>query len=80
MKNLIRKILKEEYRKSIINEQNENEFNKQLEWWKDYINSPMYIERLKKDGSTEGGKDGMDASLICFDFNNNKLSIIFIRV
>jgi tetratricopeptide (TPR) repeat protein len=32
------------------------------------------IERLKKDGSAEGGKDGMDASLICFDFNNNQLS------
>jgi len=26
------------------------------------------IERLKKDGSEEGGKDGMDASIICFDF------------
>lgn len=32
------------------------------------------IERLKKDGSPEGGKDGMDASLICFDFLNNKLN------
>jgi ligand-binding sensor domain-containing protein/serine phosphatase RsbU (regulator of sigma subunit) len=32
------------------------------------------IERLKKDGSPEGGKDGMDASLICFDFNNQKLT------
>ncbi len=31
------------------------------------------IERLKKDGSVEGGKDGMDASLISFDFKNNKL-------
>lgn len=30
------------------------------------------IERLKKDGSVEGGKDGMDASLICFDFANKK--------
>jgi serine phosphatase RsbU (regulator of sigma subunit) len=29
------------------------------------------IERLKKDGSPEGGKDGMDASLICFDFDRN---------
>jgi len=29
------------------------------------------IERLKKDGSAEGGKDGMDCSLICFDFTNN---------
>lgn len=32
------------------------------------------IERLKKDGSAEGGKDGMDASLICFDFNTQKLT------
>ena len=32
------------------------------------------IERLKKDGSTEGGKDGMDASIICFDFENNKFT------
>ncbi|MGZ3904512.1 MAG: PP2C family protein-serine/threonine phosphatase, partial [Bacteroidia bacterium] len=31
------------------------------------------IERLKKDGSIEGGKDGMDCSLISFDFKNNKL-------
>lgn len=29
------------------------------------------IERLKKDGSAEGGKDGMDCSLISFDFVNN---------
>jgi len=32
------------------------------------------IERLKKDGSLEGGKDGMDASLISFDFKTNKFS------
>ncbi|MFT6167695.1 MAG: serine phosphatase RsbU (regulator of sigma subunit)/streptogramin lyase [Vicingaceae bacterium] len=32
------------------------------------------IERLKKDGSPEGGKDGMDASIICFDFEKNKFS------
>jgi len=32
------------------------------------------IQRLKKDGSKEGGKDGMDASLICFDFKNKKFS------
>ncbi|MBC7694718.1 MAG: tetratricopeptide repeat protein, partial [Burkholderiales bacterium] len=32
------------------------------------------IERLKKDGSEEGGKDGMDCSLICFDFKNSKLT------
>jgi len=31
------------------------------------------IERLKKDGSEEGGKDGMDASLICFDFEQSKM-------
>jgi len=30
------------------------------------------IERLKKDGSVEGGKDGMDASIIVFDKENNK--------
>jgi len=29
------------------------------------------IERLRKDGSSEGGKDGMDASIICFDFEKN---------
>ena len=28
------------------------------------------IDRLKKDGSAEGGKDGMDCSLISFDFIN----------
>ncbi|MBA2611615.1 MAG: tetratricopeptide repeat protein [Bacteroidetes bacterium] len=32
------------------------------------------IERLKKDGSAEGGKDGMDGSLISFDFKNNKFT------
>jgi serine phosphatase RsbU (regulator of sigma subunit)/tetratricopeptide (TPR) repeat protein len=32
------------------------------------------IERLKKDGSAEGGKDGMDCSLIAFDFKNNTLT------
>jgi serine phosphatase RsbU (regulator of sigma subunit) len=32
------------------------------------------IERLKKDGSVDGGKDGMDCSLICFDFSNYKFS------
>ncbi|MEO6303673.1 MAG: tetratricopeptide repeat protein [Bacteroidia bacterium] len=32
------------------------------------------IERLKKDGSAEGGKDGMDCSLISFDFTNNKIT------
>ena len=33
------------------------------------------IDRLKKDGSADGGKDGMDCSLICFDFKNNKLIV-----
>ncbi len=33
------------------------------------------IERLKKDGSEHGGKDGMDASLTVYDFKNNKLII-----
>jgi tetratricopeptide (TPR) repeat protein len=32
------------------------------------------IERLKKDGSELGGKDGMDCSLISFDFNNSRLT------
>lgn len=33
------------------------------------------IERLKKDGSVEGGKDGMDASICVYDFKNKKLTI-----
>ncbi|MBC7861692.1 MAG: SpoIIE family protein phosphatase, partial [Bacteroidia bacterium] len=33
------------------------------------------IERLKKDGSEQGGKDGMDASLLVFDFVTKKLVI-----
>ena len=33
------------------------------------------INRLKKDGSAEGGKDGMDCSLIVFDFKNKLLTI-----
>lgn len=32
------------------------------------------IERLKKDGSTEGGKDGMDCSLISFNRDQTKLT------
>jgi tetratricopeptide (TPR) repeat protein/serine phosphatase RsbU (regulator of sigma subunit) len=32
------------------------------------------IEHLKNDGSPEGGKDGMDCSLISFDFDALKLS------
>ena len=35
----------------------------------------IIIDRLKKDGSDEGGKDGMDCSLCVFDFTNNKLFI-----
>ncbi|MES2837789.1 MAG: tetratricopeptide repeat protein [Bacteroidota bacterium] len=33
------------------------------------------IERLKKDGSAEGGKDGMDCSLTVYDFNRSKLFV-----
>jgi serine phosphatase RsbU (regulator of sigma subunit) len=32
------------------------------------------IERLKKDGSADGGKDGMDCSLMIFDFKRSKLA------
>jgi serine phosphatase RsbU (regulator of sigma subunit)/Tfp pilus assembly protein PilF len=32
------------------------------------------IDRLKKDGTSEGGKDGMDCSLVSFDFQNLKLT------
>lgn len=35
----------------------------------------IIIERLKKDGSVEGGKDGMDCSIICFDFKKKKIII-----
>ncbi len=31
------------------------------------------ITHLSNDGSSEGGKDGMDCSLVCFDFKNKKL-------
>jgi serine phosphatase RsbU (regulator of sigma subunit) len=43
----------------------------------DILNSTRktIIERLKKDGSEYGGKDGMDASLTVYDFKNNKLLI-----
>ncbi|MDF2452088.1 MAG: protein serine/threonine phosphatase [Bacteroidota bacterium] len=33
------------------------------------------INRLKKDGTVDGGKDGMDCSLLVFDFENNLLQI-----
>jgi serine phosphatase RsbU (regulator of sigma subunit) len=32
------------------------------------------IETLKKDGSDEGGNDGMDCSLVIFDFKNKRLT------
>ena len=32
------------------------------------------IDRLKKDGSAEGGKDGMDCSLMSFNSNKSKLT------
>ncbi len=35
----------------------------------------IIIERLKKDGSVEGGKDGMDCSLCVYDFKKLKLYI-----
>ncbi|MBK6833392.1 MAG: tetratricopeptide repeat protein [Bacteroidetes bacterium] len=35
----------------------------------------IIIERLKKDGSEEGGKDGMDCSLCVYDFRNLKLFV-----
>lgn len=34
----------------------------------------LIIDRLRKDGSKDGGKDGMDCSLISFDLKNLKLS------
>ena len=43
---------------------------------KDILNYTRYkvIKHLSNDGSQEGGKDGMDCSLICFDFLNNKFN------
>ncbi len=32
------------------------------------------IQHLANDGSAEGGKDGMDCSLLCFDLKNSKMS------
>lgn len=37
------------------------------------ITREIIIKRLKNDGSKDGGKDGMDCSLLLFDFKNNKL-------
>lgn len=31
------------------------------------------IEHLSNDGSAEGGKDGMDCSIVCFDFKNQQI-------
>jgi serine phosphatase RsbU (regulator of sigma subunit)/Tfp pilus assembly protein PilF len=39
-----------------------------------YQTRKTIIETLRNDGSADGGKDGMDCSLLSFDFNNNKLS------
>lgn len=39
------------------------------------ITRKTIIERLKKDGSEHGGKDGMDASLCVYDLKNRKLTI-----
>lgn len=33
----------------------------------------LIINHLKNDGSQDGGKDGMDGSLLCFDFTKNIL-------
>jgi serine phosphatase RsbU (regulator of sigma subunit) len=35
----------------------------------------IIIDRLKKDGSEDGGKDGMDCSLCVYDFKNMQLHI-----
>ncbi|MBK6985377.1 MAG: serine/threonine-protein phosphatase [Bacteroidetes bacterium] len=35
----------------------------------------LIIDTLSKDGSSEGGKDGMDCSLTVYDFENKKLII-----
>lgn len=36
----------------------------------------LIIERLKKDGTQEGGKDGMDASLISFDREHKRMNYV----
>jgi len=35
----------------------------------------IIIERLKNDGSSDGGKDGMDCSICVYDFENMKLYV-----
>jgi len=39
------------------------------------ITRKIIIDRLKNDGSAEGGKDGMDCSIICFDFKNKNITV-----
>jgi serine phosphatase RsbU (regulator of sigma subunit)/Flp pilus assembly protein TadD len=39
------------------------------------ITRKIIVDRLKKDGSPEGGKDGMDCSITVYDFKKNKLII-----
>jgi serine phosphatase RsbU (regulator of sigma subunit) len=39
------------------------------------VTRQIIIDRLKKDGSLDGGKDGMDASLCVYDFKNLKLFV-----
>ncbi|MCC7050529.1 MAG: tetratricopeptide repeat protein [Bacteroidia bacterium] len=39
------------------------------------VTRKIIIERLKKDGTPEGGKDGMDCSLCVYDFANKKLFV-----
>ncbi len=51
-----------------INEKNLQKTNQIL----DHVRHKL-IQNLAEDGSTEGGKDGMDCSLLCFDLKNNKL-------
>ena len=34
----------------------------------------LIIDYMKNDGSETGGRDGMDGSLLCFDFENNLLT------
>jgi serine phosphatase RsbU (regulator of sigma subunit) len=50
--------------------ESENEPSKILD-----VTRKIIIERLKKDGSPEGGKDGMDCSLTVYDFKNKKIII-----
>ena len=40
-----------------------------------YQTRKLIIERLKKDGSTEGGKDGMDACFISLNSEKTKTQL-----